>query len=292
MSCYLHADTISMKDIQKTTSFHYIIKKLLSIDDCYKDDTKHWIRFLIRNKLRLGIESIKKYDEYLEKSGYSASTINKRLIAVKNRFRYLFENSRDSFDIAKQFKLEQALKKIKLRKISDKSIYHDKIISYEEKEILKENANNKMGIIIEFLWASGLRISELTGIRLSDIKINNGVAYIRIQGKSKKERIIKVKTGLIEMAKYIFKGQKYLFETKNGNKYRRNYPSDMIKKYGRIYLGREISAHNMRHSFATEKIQETGKIKAVSKYLGHSSTSITLDMYVHQELSNDDLELK
>ncbi len=51
-------------------------------------------------------------------------------------------------------------------------------------------------------------------------------------------------------------------------------------------LNRDISAHKLRHSFATIKIAKTGKIKAVSEYLGHSSTSITLDMYVHEELYN------
>ena len=50
-------------------------------------------------------------------------------------------------------------------------------------------------------------------------------------------------------------------------------------------------APTLRHSFATEKIAKTGKIKGVSEYLGHSSSSITLDMYVHEELTDDELDV-
>jgi integrase/recombinase XerD len=57
-----------------------------------------------------------------------------------------------------------------------------------------------------------------------------------------------------------------------------------IIKAGKRILGRRISAHSMRHSFATLAIRDGASIKAVSKYLGHSSTAITMDMYVHESL--------
>ena len=58
----------------------------------------------------------------------------------------------------------------------------------------------------------------------------------------------------------------------------------MVERAGKRILGRRISAHSMRHSFATLAIREGASIKAVSKYLGHSSTAITMDMYVHERL--------
>ncbi len=54
-------------------------------------------------------------------------------------------------------------------------------------------------------------------------------------------------------------------------------------------LGKRFSAHTLRHSFATTALEKTRKIKALSVYLGHSSTSVTLDMYVHEEFSQEDL---
>ncbi|OED36226.1 hypothetical protein AB834_03130 [PVC group bacterium (ex Bugula neritina AB1)] len=70
----------------------------------------------------------------------------------------------------------------------------------------------------------------------------------------------------------------YLFETKTGKQQYRKYPH--LKK---------VTPHTFRHSFATSKIAKTGKIKAVRQYLGHSSSSVTLDMYTHQELSTTEL---
>ena len=77
----------------------------------------------------------------------------------------------------------------------------------------------------------------------------------------------------------------------NGGPYTRFYVSNAIKAAGRIYLDREISAHTLRHSFATEKIAKTHKTTAVSEYLGHSSVSTTLQLYNHGELTDDDLDL-
>ena len=95
------------------------------------------------------------------------------------------------------------------------------------------------------------------------------------------------------MGKYIKKREKTpytpLFCTSTGKHYTRQYVTNQIKKIGKAILGKKISAHTLRHSFATHKIAETGKIKGVSRYLGHSTSATTLDMYVHEELSPEEL---
>jgi len=53
--------------------------------------------------------------------------------------------------------------------------------------------------------------------------------------------------------------------------------------------GKHFSPHGCRHTFATRAIERTGKLKAISKYLGHASVSITLDMYVHEEIADDEI---
>ena len=71
--------------------------------------------------------------------------------------------------------------------------------------------------------------------------------------------------------------------------YAREYVSAQIKKIGHR-IGREISAHTLRHSFATRKVQQLpGKLDAVSRYLGHSSPSITLAMYCHNTMTDAEL---
>ena len=89
---------------------------------------------------------------------------------------------------------------------------------------------------------------------------------------------------MLEAIRSTFHGETYLFQTQGGKPYRTTYVSYEITKAGRRILGRKISAHSMRHSFATLTIRDGASIKAVSKYLGHSSTAITMDMYVHESL--------
>jgi integrase/recombinase XerD len=278
-----------MTDIIRKPTYADLERVLLAIDDGYRDDTKYWLRFLRARRLSISIQAITKYEQFLEDEGYSVATINKRLIAVKNRIMYLFEHSTEFSDITKNYKLEKALKKIKLRKKASRTIQTSKIISPEEKDILVDHANPRLKLIIQFLWNSGIRISEMCGIRLDDIRTEKGVAYVRLLGKGKKERAIRIESVLVYRIIKQFKSRKFLFETKSGRRYTRDYPSNLIKELARVFLGREISAHTFRHSFATEKIRETKKIKAVSEYLGHSTTAITLDMYVHEDLSNMEL---
>lgn len=66
--------------------------------------------------------------------------------------------------------------------------------------------------------------------------------------------------------------------------------SDQIAKAGLLILGRHISAHTLRHSWATRKLKEGKSLKAVSRYLGHSSTAITADLYIHDDLTWNDLK--
>jgi integrase len=67
------------------------------------------------------------------------------------------------------------------------------------------------------------------------------------------------------------------------------YHSKRIASLAESILGKHISAHSLRHSFATNMIRKTNKIVATSEYLGHSSTTMTLDMYVHEVFSLSEL---
>ena len=96
---------------------------------------------------------------------------------------------------------------------------------------------------------------------------------------------------LIERIKRELAGAEFLFERPDGRPYKRSAVSMAIHRHGLRVLQRQISPHTLRHSFATLRIRKTGKIEAVSRYLGHSSTAITLDMYVHEDLSMEELEL-
>ena len=280
-----------MKNPLSRTPNGRLKEALLAIQDSYSDDTRHFISFLDQHSLDLDYDGLIAYAEHLGKSGSSAQTYNKRVIAAKNRIRYLFEHSPDSLDLAKRYRLEQALGEIRLKKIASKAIDEDKILSERDIERLVRRTSKRLSPMISFSSETGCRVSGMTAIRLTDVTQRERYCEVRILGKGNKERILKVKRKLLDSVRERFCGKRYLFETQTGNPYDRRYVSGEIKKAGKRILDRnDVSAHTLRHSFATNMIARTGNIKGVSKYLGHSSTAITLDMYVHADLTWEELE--
>ncbi len=266
----------------------------------YRQDLKLFIEYLNKNNLGLTFEAVKKYLQYLEDEGYkkngkrydyAAGTFNRKVIAIKEGIRFLFKKSPDGIDLNKRYKLEQVLNEIKLKKINSKEVNRDLLLSKEEVKTLIEYTSEKLGLMILFFYSTGTRVSEMTGIKLSNITEREKYYEIRIVGKGNKERKIKAKKGLVEKIRNHFQSKEYLFETSTSHRpYDRKYVSMEIKKAGWRILKKDISAHTLRHSFATRMIDEGKSIKGVSKYLGHSNVSTTLDLYVHSELDWMDLE--
>lgn len=120
-------------------------------------------------------------------------------------------------------------------------------------------------------------------------KQTGDVVHIRVTGKGNKERWLKISGELYGFIRDVFRGEQYLFETANGRPYHQNYISNQIAKITRRALGRSLRAHSLRHSFCTRKIREGVPIGYVSRYVGHSSLSITSDLYDHGEVETGDL---
>jgi len=274
--------------------------EILNLENNYSGDLKLFINFLNSKGLSINIESIKEYKKFLENEGYTtikgekkeyaAESYNRKISAVKKGIRYLFEKSPSSFDMNLKYKLEETLKKIKLKKRNSKEVNRDLLLSPEELRKLIKKASKKLGLMIEFLYASALRVSEMTGIKISNIKNLKQYCEIRICGKGSKERKIKIKKDLILKIKNHFQGKVFLFETLSHKSYDRRYVSMEIKKIGRRVIKKEISAHTLRHSFSTNMLKKGHSIKAVSKYLGHSSVALTLDLYTHENLEWNAIE--
>ncbi len=261
---------------------------ILGIEDSYTEDARAFVRFLQDENLALDYEGLKRYAEYLETPHegkvYSASTYNKRISGAKNRIRYLAALSPEFENITRQWKLNKALGEIKSKKVQCE-IRKDKLLTASEIEILISKSSEKLGLFIEFLAHTGLRIGALTAIRISDIEEVSGEEYFRIRvlGKGRKERFIKVSRELVGRVKAHFQGKELLFETSTHHQYCTRYISTEIHRAGKR-INRNVSAHTFRHTFATRKIALSKDIGAVSRYLGHSSSSITLDMYNHSVL--------
>lgn len=184
--------------------------------------------------------------------------------------------------------LDAAFREIKTPK-ADRKVYREEVLSDEETARLVEDSPEWTGLIIRTLALTGLRISELTGIRLADCRQDGKTVFVRILGKGKKERRVFLQESLFNRIRETFTGKTFLFENRRGNPYCRKFLWREIQKHGLRSIDRPIHPHSFRHSFATNQIRRRGSVKAVSLYLGHSSTAITEGMYHHDEILPEDL---
>ena len=193
-------------------------------------------------------------------------------------------------DLTKRIRFEEALRGLKARKIATQRVDRDSVPTRTEvKKLIKEIRGLKLHLVVEFLGTTGLRILELIGIRLEDMKEADGHCMVRVLGKGQKQRIVKVSRDLVERVRQTYQGREYLFETSGGKPLGRESVSREITRAGRRILGKHISAHSLRHAFATAAIKAGWSAKKVAAQLGHSSTAITLDMYVEDAPSWQDV---
>ena len=162
------------------------------------------------------------------------------------------------------------------------SMYTDlKIRKKKEKSILRDIA------VVETLFATGARVSEISNIKKENINLNTGV--IRIMGKGGKERYILIgERSVLELLKRYYeqnyeniKQSGYFFVNRDGERFSEQSIRLMIKRYAKnAGIERNITPHMFRHSFATYLIEEGVDISCVQRILGHSSIKTT-QIYIH-----------
>ena len=263
-----------------------------AVQDNYTYQVRHFIKWARSNGMNLDEKSIQAYFEFLNSSGYTAATIRNKRSAVKRRVRQVFHDA----PVDARIKIERILSDLdhdtetKAPKINSNVVALEKVVGASDFTRLIESCRTeRQRSFIKFLYATGCRVSEMAGIRLERCETIGATVKIRIMGKGKKERFIRVQSSMFDAIREVFNGKEYLFETATGRPYAREYVSAQVKKMGKR-CGLDISAHSLRHSFATRKVQQLpGKLDAVSKYLGHSSPAITLAMYCHSQLSDVEL---
>lgn len=144
--------------------------------------------------------------------------------------------------------------------------------------------------IIETLYGCGLRVSELTALKISNLYAD--VGFIKVIGKGNKERLVPIGKSALKHINYYVKGvrnhltiqvgfEDVLFLNRRGRNLSRVYVFMMIKSLGEIIgLKKTISPHTFRHSFATHLIEGGADLRAVQEMLGHESITTT-EIYTH-----------
>ena len=153
--------------------------------------------------------------------------------------------------------------------------------------------NKKLGLrdraILETMYASGLRVSEVIGLEINNIFFDDG--FLRIFGKGSKERIVPIgKSALNYIEKYynseriLIKNkdsQNYIFLNFRGRKMTRMSVWNIVKKYSALAgIKKEIHPHTLRHTFATHLLEGGADIRIIQEMLGHSDISTT-QIYTH-----------
>ncbi|MBP3921006.1 MAG: tyrosine recombinase XerC [Bacilli bacterium] len=253
----------------------------------YENDLEQFNNYLKQNKIddikKITYNTIRKYLSFLHDNNYESSSTCRKISSLRSFFKYMIKQKKINSNPMILISNPKKEKKLPT------------YLNYNEMEIFlnsidtstKEGIRDKL--IIELLYSTGIRVSELTNIKIKDIKIKENQIYIL--GKGNKERIVlfgsKAKECLKEYLvsyKEHFKGnieEYYLFINKKGTKLSTNKIELIVKDTLRkSSLKLKVSPHTLRHTFATHLLDSGADLKSVQELLGHKNLKTTA-IYTH-----------
>ncbi|HLJ31765.1 MAG TPA: site-specific tyrosine recombinase/integron integrase [Candidatus Babeliales bacterium] len=260
----------------------------------YKRDVTQFLAFL--EKLPIDINSVtgdelRKFVHFLYGLKLSARSIARKISTIKSFFAYL----NDHFGIinsAKELIIPKIEKRLPTYLTQDEVSL---LLSYSEKDRSDLGVRNSM--MIYLLYSSGMRVSELVNIKISDIHFDTG--FISIDGKGGKQRMIPLPQSMMSLlhqylqaragtASHSLKNPLYLFPIVYGKKIKpisRQSCWGILKKMcERAGIKRAISPHQLRHSFATHMLEKGVDLRSLQVLLGHEEIA-TVEVYTHVETS-------
>lgn len=254
----------------------------------YESDLRKFFSFLEKENINdfnvVTSNVIAKYFEQQRKIGISSATAARYMSSIKGFWKYLEDSN--------------YVKKNPTEKLSPvkKSRMLPSVLSFEEIEKILQSVktDDNFGIrdraILELFYSSGLRVSELINLKISDLFFDDDV--IRVFGKGSKERIVPVGNSAIYwITEYLrkvrpflekkIKSQNYVFLNKRGTKLSRMWIWKIFNFYAKESgIKKEIHPHTFRHSFATHLLERGADLRAVQEMLGHADISTT-QIYTH-----------
>ena len=251
--------------------------------DSYEEDIVEFFEFLEKESISLldiKYDDIRFFLIELDKKHNKASTVSRKLSSLRGFYKYLINNNyinNNPFSLVKMPKKEKKLPRF---------FYYNELEMLFEVPDIKTPLGQRDRLILEILYASGVRVSELVNIKISDINDEE----IKILGKGNKERISRIGDYAKEILdmylndgyqKLNIEKTEYLFLNKNGKKLTtRGIRYILDKIIEKTTIGKKISPHMLRHSFATHLLNEGCDILSVQELLGHDSLTATA-IYTH-----------
>ncbi|MCW0484347.1 site-specific tyrosine recombinase XerD [Gaoshiqia sediminis] len=265
------------KSLSQNSIAAYIndINKLMAfLDESFKRLTPEKVR----------INHLRSFIEYINDRGVSPRTQARTISGIKSFFKYLLMEGKINSDPT------TLLESPKIgRKLPDVLTMEEIDLIIDGVDLIKpEGQRNKA--MLETLYSCGLRVSELVNLKVTNLFFDQG--FIKVEGKSEKERLVPVSSKAIEeITRYLHgyrktlkispESENILFLNRRGKKLSRVMIFTIIKNLAeKVGLNKKISPHTFRHSFATHLISGGADLRAVQEMLGHESI-LTTEIYTH-----------
>jgi integrase/recombinase XerD len=275
-----------MEDHLKDFMHYLIVEKGLAQNTimAYERDLKSYLHYLKNVESILSINEVKRihivqFLVFLKDQGKSSKTVARHIASVRSFHQFLLRDKATDQDPSVQIdtpRLERSL---------------PKVLSLQEVEILLDAPMppDHFGIrdkaMLELLYASGIRVSELIGLDIENVHVTMG--FVRCFGKGNKERIIPIgRTATDAINQFLDKGRPQfvskkhqdpaLFLNHQGKRLTRQGLWKILKKLAKSAgIEKELTPHTLRHSFATHLLENGADLRAVQEMLGHADISTT-----------------
>jgi len=257
----------------------------------YRADTSEFLEFL-RKRGNVEAQAVKAEDlvafvDACRRRGLSARTIQRKLVAVRMFCRFLLLEGYISADPTETLQGPRLWKRV------------PQVMSVEQVQKLLDAPKGEGPLalrdraMLEMLYATGARASELCGLNIGDVNFEYG--FVRCYGKRMKERLVPVGRRAVEALRdYLERGrsklarrreESALFLTRSGRRIDRSTVWHRVRKYVRAAgVDRDIHPHTLRHSFATHLLAGGADLRSVQVMLGHADISTT-EIYTHVDRS-------
>ena len=278
-----------LKRLLKEYEYYLRITKGLSPNSIssYITDLREYVEFLVKNYAIkdpnvITKQHIRNFIARLKRKHNSPASISRKMSAIRSFHKYLMLEKLVVTNVSLGVSLPKKEKKLPI------------VLSVEEIDALMVAADGDEPLelrnkaMLELLYGSGLRISELLGLRLSDLHVNMG--FLNITGKGNKERIVPIGAeGGYALKRYLDKGRSELkkipgdivFVNNRGSEISRVGFYKVLKKLTfKAGIMKDVSPHTLRHSFASHLLENGVDLRVVQELLGHEDISTT-QIYTH-----------
>jgi len=258
----------------------------------YKRDILQYEEYVNKNRLnyvKVTQNDIKTYLNYLNEIGKKSSTISRNLASIRSFYHFLIRNRKVKRDPTEDVQSPKVEKRV------------PNILTSQEVELLLEQPKDidLKGIrdkaMLEFAYATGMRVTEIISLNIDDINVEEGYAVCKTGSKNRNVPLgslsLKALTDYINEARTVLiknENEKALFVNVNGKRLTRQGFWKIVKFYKeQAHISKDITPHVLRHSFATHLLQNGADLKAIQTMLGHSDISST---QVYMQFQNENIK--